>query len=148
GADGRFHLNGVAGAAVLVCAEAEGFRFGGTISGGGAEPVGIRLARVGEAPMATFKPPPSPPPRAEGRGMARELLAPLLPPARRASLGVFGPAVIPALARVDPARVLEMLENRVIADPFSSLIQVVLGQLEDDPATALATLQDDRNLTS
>ncbi|MEJ7636661.1 MAG: hypothetical protein WKF75_01420 [Singulisphaera sp.] len=85
-------------------------------------------------------PSPSPGPRS---GPGQELLEPLLPLARSGSLGIANPAVIPALARVDPARVLDLIENRAIADPSSSLIQVALGQFEDDPAAAIATIQDD-----
>ncbi len=144
-ADGRFRLPGVAGGAALVFAEAPGFRFGGTIhgDGDGAGPVDIRLARAGEPPIATLKTLPSPLPRAEERALAREILEPLLPMARSGSLGIVGPAVIPALARLDPARVLEMIENRAIADPSSTSIQVALGQFEDDPASAIATIGDD-----
>src|SRR5207248_7324486 len=82
-------------------------------------------------------------PRPEERALARELLEPLLPMARSGSLGIAGAAVIPTLARVDPARVLDMIENRAIAEPSRTLIQVALGQFEDDPASAIVTIQDD-----
>ena len=142
-ADGRFRLAGVAGGSALVFAEAPEFRFGGAIVGGEADPVEIRLARVTEPPIATLKSLPSPLPRAEERALARELLDPLLPLARSGSLGIANASVIPALARVAPARVLEMIENRVVADPSEALIQVALGQFEDDPASAIATVEED-----
>jgi Carboxypeptidase regulatory-like domain len=142
-ASGRFRLSGVEGGRAFVFAEAPGFRFGGAIIGGGAEPVEVRLARASEPPIATLKSLPSPLPRAEERALARELLEPLLPLVRSGTLGINGPPVIPTLARVDPARVLDMIENRVITNPSSTLIQVALGQFEDDPASALATIQDD-----
>jgi hypothetical protein len=142
-ADGRFRLLGVSGGKALVFAEAPGFRFGGTINGGGAEPVEIRLAREREPPIVILKTLRSPLPRPDERALAGELLEPLLPLARSGSLGIASPSVIPALARVDPARVLDMIENRAIADPATTLIQVALGQYEDDPVSAIATIQDD-----
>ena len=144
-ADGRFRLLGVAGGEALVFAEAPGFRFGGTISSGAADPVEIRLARASEPPIAVLKSLPSPLQRAEERALARDLLEPLLPLARSGSLGIANPSVIPALARVDPARVLDMIEARAIADPTNTLIQVALGQFEDDPSAAMATIDDDRD---
>jgi hypothetical protein len=142
-ADGRFRLPGVSEGEALVFAEAPGFRFGGKIVGGVAVPVEIRLARASEPPIATLRTLPSPLPRAEERSLARDLLEPLLPLARSGSLGMAGPPVIPALARVDPARVLDMIENRAIAGPSGALSQVALGQFEDDPASAFATISDD-----
>ena len=138
-AAGQFRLPGVAVGQALVFAEATGFRFGGTIIGGRAGPVEIRLARVSEPPMTTLKALPSPLPRADERALARQLLEPLLPRARSGELGNAGASVLPALARVDPARVLEMIENRV----SGSVIDVAIGQFEDDPASAIATIQDD-----
>ncbi|HEV3121319.1 MAG TPA: carboxypeptidase-like regulatory domain-containing protein, partial [Isosphaeraceae bacterium] len=141
--DGHFRLAGVGSGEGLVFAEAPGFQFGGAIVGGGTDPVEIRLARENEPPIKALKTLPAPLPRAEERALARELLEPLLPLARSGSLGYSSSAVIPTLARVDPKRVLDMLENRVVTEPFSTLIQVALGQLEDDPDVAIATIQDD-----
>jgi hypothetical protein len=63
----------------------------------------------------------------------------------RSSLGQSSPSVISVLATIDPARVLDMIENRVIANPAGALIQVALGQCEDDPAAAIATIQADND---
>jgi Carboxypeptidase regulatory-like domain len=141
-ADGRFRLRGVVGDKALVFAEAPEFRFGGTISVDGTEPVEVRLVRTTEPPTAILRTLPSPVPRADERALARELIEPLLALARSGSLGSAGSSVISALARVDPARVLDMIENRAIADPTGTLIQVALGQYEDDPASAIATIED------
>ncbi|AGA31486.1 carboxypeptidase regulatory-like domain-containing protein [Singulisphaera acidiphila] len=142
-ADGRFRLAGVSNGAALIFAEVPEFRFGGAIVGGEADPVEIRLARVTEPPIANLKTLPSPLPRAEERALARELLGPLLPLARSGSLGTLSASVVPALARVDPGPVLEMIENRVLAEPTNVLIQVALSQFEDDPALAIATVEAD-----
>jgi hypothetical protein len=146
-AEGRFRLSGVAGGEVLVFAEAPGFRFGGTIVGAVGDAVEIRLARTSEPPIAALKLKTVPPPlsRAEERALALKLLEPLLPLARSGTLGNGAPSVFPVLARVAPSRVLDMIENRAIAEPLDALKQVALGQLEDDPALAIRTIDDDRD---
>ena len=142
-ADGRFRLAGVAGGPALVFAEAPGCRFGGAILGGEGRPAEIRLARESDPPIATLKSLPSPLPRAEERALARELLAPLLGEARAGSLGMTGGGVIPTLARVDPDRVLAMIEDRVLDSPTAALMQAVLGLHEIDPAAAIGVVRDD-----
>jgi hypothetical protein len=142
---GRFRLPGVAGGEAMVFAEAPGFRFGGAIVAAAGGLVEIRLARTSEPPEAILKTLPSTLTRAEERALARELLEPVSPLALAGALGYVGPSVFPVLARVDPARVLEMIENRAIGEPLNSLKQVALGQLEDDPAVAIGTINDDRD---
>jgi hypothetical protein len=138
--DGRFRLAGFYEGAGLVFAEKAGFRFGGAIVGPGPEPVAMTLARDGEPPLVLLETLPSPMARNEERALARELLEPVLPQSRAGSLGDSGPGAILALARVDSARVLAMLENRVIANPTPVIVQVALGQFEDDPRAAIATI--------
>ena len=147
-ADGRFRLDGVSAGAALIFAEAQGFRFGGTIKGSGTELVEIRLARLSEPPIAILKSLPPPLARLEERALARQLVEPLLPLARSGSLGSMSADVIPALARVDAPRVLYMVENRAIDYASGSLIQIALGQFEDDPAAAIATIDDDTDPSS
>jgi Carboxypeptidase regulatory-like domain len=139
-AAGRFRLPGVAAGAAMVFADAPGFRFGGAIAGVGAEPVGIRLARVNEPPVAAIKPLASPLSRTEERAIGGELLEPLLAMARSSSPGADGASAIWALARV-----LEMIENRVIANPSAIFTQAVLGLYEDNPTAAIAAIDDDRD---
>ena len=139
--DGRFHLAGVYEGPALIFAGKAGFRFGGAIVGPAAEPVGITLAREGEPPVALPKTLPSLMARTEERALARELLEPVLAGARSGSLGDSGAGAILALARVDPARVLTMLENRVVGNPAPVIVQVALGQFEDDPRAAVATIE-------
>jgi hypothetical protein len=107
--------------------------------------VEIRLARVDEPPIAIPKPVPPSLSRAEERSIALELIAPLVAPARAGSLGQMGQTVVPALARVAPDRVLEMLETRVLSRPATVLYQIALAQLEDDPEAAVATIEADRD---
>ncbi len=141
---GRFRLDGVPGGPALVFAEKTGCRFGGAVVGPGDAQVEIRLARAEEPPISIPKPVPPSLSRAEERGIARELIAPLIDPARAGSLGPMGKDVVPALARLDPDRVLEMLENRVLPEAAAVLYQVALGQLENDPNAAVATIEADQ----
>ncbi len=148
-AEGRFRLAGVPSGEALVFAEKAGFRFGGAIVKPGDARVDVRLARVEEPPRSMPKSLPSPLTRAEERAMARELLAPLIDAARPGSLGFdgrLGPA--DSGVAVDPDRVLEMIENRVLTEPASALRQIALAQLESDPAAAVATIEADLNPAS
>jgi len=138
---GRFRLAGVYAGSALIFAEAAGFRFGGAVAGAGDGAVEVRLARDGGPPAAIVKPLPAPLGRAEERALARELLAPVLPQARAGALGQMGGRAIPALARIDPGRVLAMIEDRVVGADF--LQQVALAQYEDDPREAFATIEAD-----
>jgi protocatechuate 3,4-dioxygenase beta subunit len=143
-ADGRFRLPGVYNGPALVFAEKAGFRFGGAIVAAGDAQVEIKLARDGEPPVAKQQTLPAPMSRAEERKLARELLEPVVAQARSDALGYAGERVLPALARIDPERVLTMIENRVLSQPGAALGQVVLAQYEDDPREAVATIESDR----
>src|SRR5262249_16085777 len=105
-------------------------------------------ARTREPPIATLKTLASPLARAQERALARELLEPLLPLARSGALGYASPLVVPVQARIDPARVLDMIENRVISDQPSALRQAALGHVEYDLDSAIGTIGDDRDSAS
>jgi len=144
-AEGRFRLAGVPSGEAFVFAAKAGFRFGGAIVRPEAGRVDVRLARMEEPPLSIPKSLPPLLTRAEERALGRELLAPLVVSARSGSLGFMGDSVVPALARVDPERVLAMLENRVLTQPASVLKHIALAQLEDDPPAAVATIEADSN---
>ena len=147
-ADGRFRLHGVSGGAALVFADGAGIPVRGHDhrqwgrSRGDPPGPGERAADcdLEDTPVSAHQ--------GRGAALARELLEPLLPLARSGSLGVVSSSVIPALARVDPAGVLDLIENRAVAGVSGTLIQVALGQYEDDPAAAIATIQDDLDPSS
>ena len=146
--DGRFRLGGIYSGPALVFAEQEGFRFGGAIVGADSVPAEVRLARVGEPPIAALKTLPPSMSRAEERALGRELLAPVLADARSGSLETAAARVVPALARLDPDRVLEMIEDRVVGQPAAALGAVVLARFEDDPGRAAATIEADSDPVS
>ena len=143
--EGRFRLAGVAEGTALVFAEKSGFRFGGAIAAAGAAGVEIHLARLEEPPLSTAKPSPPVLSRDQERAMARELLAPLVVAARGGTLGQLGASVIPALARVDPDRVLEMVENRVVPPSSGLLDQIALAKSESDSTAAVTTIEADHD---
>jgi protocatechuate 3,4-dioxygenase beta subunit len=147
-AEGRFRLHGVAEGEALVFVEAGGFRFGGAVVGDAPGALEILLVREGEAPAAALKSLPPAMPRAEERALARDLVEPLVAQVRGGGMAGNGLAVYRALARIEPSRVLDMIENRVIPGSTPALIQAVLGQYEDDPAAAIATIGEDRDPAS
>lgn len=142
-AAGRFRLEGVYEGPALVFAEKAGFRFGGAVvpPKGDAE---IRLARPGEVAVALPEAGPHALRRVGERAMARRLLEPLVGQARDDGGGP-GTQTYDVLARVDPERVLTMVENRVLTGLSGLTRQAALGQYEDDPAAAVATLEADRD---
>ena len=144
-ADGQFQLTDVSSGESLLFAEKDGFRFGGVIVRPEDVRVEVRLAGEKEPPLWNGKSLPMPMTRAEEQSLAKELLQPLIPAARSGSLGDASNSVFRALARLDPDRVMEMLENRVFFQPTAFLDEVALGQLESDPAEAVATIEADFN---
>ncbi len=144
-ADGRFRLTGVAEGEALIFAEAPAFRFGGTVVHSKEDAVEIRLGRQTEPPLPLGKPLPPPLTRKEERALARELLEPVLRSYRSGSIAPHQASPLLILARVEPEAVLEMIENRVISDLSGALQQAALGQYEDDPAAAIATVEADLN---
>ena len=143
-ATGAFRLPDVPGGTALVFAEAPGFRLGGSIVAEDGAGVILRLDRDGDPAPAREKGQP-PMSRGEERALARQLLAPPLPLQQPGMAGGDQDRVEPARARVDPDRVLGMIEDRVLPNPGPALIGAALGQFEDDPAAAVATIEADRD---
>lgn len=143
-ADGAFRLPGVPGGMALVLAEAPGFRLGGTIVADDGAGAVIRLAREGD-PAPDRKGGRPPLSRAEERALARKLLEPPLPLRQEGVANGYDTRVDPARARVDPDRVLGMIEDRVLPNPGPALIAAALGQFEDDQGAAVATIEADHD---
>ena len=145
-AEGRFRLGSVPEGPALVFAGAPGYRRGGAVvpAEPGPDGVVIRLTPEGRAAprpagaVAVL-------PRAEELALARSLLGPLLDGDRSEEFRARGESVIEALARVDPGRVLAMVEDRVLPQPAAALKQAVLGLNETQPGEALAVVEADRN---
>jgi hypothetical protein len=108
---GRFRLEGIRPFRSFLFVEADGFRFSGRVIDPGAGSITVALTRPDEPLAATMTTLPPTLSRDEMRAMARRVF---LPPAERIlkeGRGGFRWLVLTALARVDPARALEILEN-------------------------------------
>ena len=144
-AQGRFALEGVYEGPAVVFAEKAGYRFGGAVvrpeARGAAE---IRLGRAGEPPLSTLKTLAPTMTRAQERELARRLLDPVIELTRAgANLGLQGTSLYTILARIDPERVLTMVENRVLSVQGGPIRKAALAQFEDDPGAAVATIEAD-----
>ena len=133
-AEGRFRVRSVVEGPAFLFAEKPGYRFAARKIGSGGEPVELVMDRSDEPPCVTRKTVPWPIPRAEERAIARKLLEPIL-----AAPGGHDPSrmrnrALVAMARVDPDRVLEMLEDRIVSAGHVLLCAAAIGRLEDNPA--------------
>lgn len=146
GVDGTFRLPGVYSGPALVFAEKAGFRFGGAIVGPEAGNVEVRLARMEEPPITRLKTLPPAMERVEERALGRKLIEPVLPLERSGILGYVGEKVVLILARVDPERVLTMIEDRVLSQPEEAFFPIILARFEDDPQAAVALIEANHDL--
>jgi len=143
-ARGRFRLPGVAKGRTFLFARADGYRFAGmTVAPGGAE-VTLRVNRAGEPPekpRATREPPL---PRAEERALARKVLEPYAATVIKRGNDSEKVQVLEVLARTDPARVLELLDGKVLAEPYHvrmMRMRVATGLRDESPDEALAVIE-------
>jgi hypothetical protein len=130
-AEGRFALSGVAKASTFVFARAKGFRFGGRGVKASESDVTITLTREGEPPavkMATMAPAATP---EQERAAAHRLIDGFA--TRVLEKGDMNAKVklLEVLARVDPARTLELTEGKTLTVPF------LRGMIRMRVATAL-----------
>jgi protocatechuate 3,4-dioxygenase beta subunit len=147
-AQGRFRIHGVAQGPALLFAEKPGYRFTGRLIGAGIEPVELVLDRSDEPPREVRKAVAWPMPRVDERALARKLLEPAFAAIQGRDPYNQRDAVLLAMARVDPERLLEMIENRVVA-PLPHLLQAATaGIMEDKPRQAVATVESDRHPAS
>jgi hypothetical protein len=150
-ADGRFRIRGVADDAAFLFAEKPGRRFAGRVIHVGGGPVELVLDSSIEPPPTLRKAASWPIPRAEERAIARKLLEPAIAATREPELSYLRQQALLAMARVDPGRVLAMLEERVI--PAGQVGQrplddLAVGLLEESPRAAFGAIESDRNPAS
>ena len=141
---GRFRVPGVPDGPAYLFARKEGFRFGGIAVKPGAGDVELVLGRADEPPPAPLKEIAGPLSRREERALARDLLAPIWARALASSDGLGRPLGYQVMALVDPARILEMMEDQAIPAHEAPLADLALGLHEEDPAAAIRTLDSAR----
>ena len=116
-ADGRFRLVEVPDGHAFLFAEAEGFRFDGREIDPKAGPFDLALTRLGEVPGASMA---TQPRSTAEMDLARRVMAPYVD--RVLSEGDQSTRIrtLELLARVDPKRVLALIEGRGVEDAWSA----------------------------
>ncbi|MDR3621780.1 MAG: hypothetical protein P4L85_20675 [Paludisphaera borealis] len=138
-ADGRFRVAKVPDAPAFLFVAKEGHRFLGRRIEPGARAIEFVLHRLDEPPAARLGSAGSPVARDEERAIARDLIA----QARKAAHDEGPPdrgGTVDATALVDPDRMIEMIENQVVAVYPEVLAALALGRSEGDPRKVLETL--------
>ncbi|APW59122.1 carboxypeptidase-like regulatory domain-containing protein [Paludisphaera borealis] len=137
-ADGRFRVAKVPDAPAFLFVAREGYRFLGRRVEPEARAIEFVLRRLDEPPAALLGSAGSPVARDEERAIARDLIA----QARKAPGGggdsQRGPLAVAAL--VDPDRMVEMIENQVVAVDAGVLTALAIGRSEGDPRKVLEIL--------
>ena len=143
-AEGRFSLPGVAEASTFVFARAKGFRFAGRSAMAGAAEVTFTLTREGERPaetMHTLAPTATP---EQESAAAHRLIDAYATKALEKGDTNDKVRVLEVLARVDPARTLELTEGKTLTEPFLKAMfrmRVAAALLESAPDEALAVAE-------
>ncbi len=145
GADGRFKLPGVVTRPTYVFVRKPGYCFGGLVIAPESEEVTLAIRKVSEPPVLMRKTLPPALPRQEEIALARRLIDPYAE--RVFKQGDEGEKVrtLEALARIEPERVLELIEQKKVfsAPFFNGMIglQVALGMMDESVDEALAVLE-------
>lgn len=143
-AEGRFSLPGVAEASTFVFARATGFRFGGRAIKAGESDVTITLTREGERPavsMGTLAPAAT---LEQESAAAHRLIDTQVTKVLEKGDMSDKVRLLEVLARIDPARTLELTEGKTITEPFLKAMlrhRVASALLESAPDEALAVAE-------
>ena len=139
-ADGRFRVPGIPDSPAFLFASKEGYRLLGRRVDPTELSVDFALRRLDEPPATPLRPADPAVSRDEERAIARALIA----DARKApgsEHDIPERRQIPEItALVDPDRVVEMIENQVVAAEPGLLASLAVGQFEGDPKKALDLL--------
>ncbi len=144
GAEGRFSLPGVAEASTFVFARANGFRFAGRTIEAGVTDLTLTLTRESERPAKTMRslvPPGTP---EQENAVVHRLIDAYATKALEKGDTNDKVQVLEVLARVDPARTLELTEGKTLTEPFLKAmfrLRVAAALLESAPDEALAVAE-------
>jgi hypothetical protein len=143
-ADGKFRLDGIADPKAFLFARKAGFRFCGRIVEGSAGDVELVLARAGEPSARTLHTLPLALGRAERLAMAKHVLEPVIKEAAAAEDLSGSVELLLVLARVDPARALQLIEKKPAKDPsMQDMIRgaAAVGLFRESPDEARAVVE-------
>ncbi len=147
-AEGRFHLNAVVARPTFLFVRKSGYRFGGLGIAPESQAVTLTIHKVDEPPRFIRKTLPPPLPHEEELALARRLLDPYAERVLKQAGEAEKIRTLEALARVEPERVLELIDKKVFNSPFlNTMIGLrvasgLMGESIDDALAVLEGLED------
>jgi hypothetical protein len=117
--DGKFHIEGIMDENAFVFVRKPGFRFSGRMAQGSADNLELVLARADEPTDRPLHALPLLLTRAERLVMAKRVLAPVVKQALANDDENARGDLLMVLAKVEPERVLQSLEEKPIKEPFA-----------------------------
>ncbi len=145
GADGRFTLSGVVARPTFLFVRKPGYRFGGLAIAPESHDVTLAIHKVDEPPRLVRKTLPPPLPHPEDVALARRLLDPYAELALKQGGEPEKVRTLEALARIEPERVLELIQQKKVFQVpfFNGMIglQVAIGLMDESIDEALAVLE-------
>ena len=144
GENGSFQIELPPSGAILVFAEARGFRFQGRLVDPSASTVELVLTRTGE-PVARLPESPTPIiPAEELRRLALEVLEPEIQRLRTGNCGVPEYHTLQRLARIDPGHAMEIAEKAKFVEPMMRegvKAEAARSLLKESPDEAMALIE-------
>jgi hypothetical protein len=137
---GRFRLDGVKVGKAFLFAEKDGFRFLGRPIDEKADAIELVLTRADEPSRETLKTLDPPRTHEEELALARRVLDPYADRALKEGGEPARIRALEALARVEPARALELIETKALSPPILGdmiRMRVVEGLLRESPEEAM-----------
>jgi hypothetical protein len=144
GADGRFRLNGIVARPTFLFARKPGYRFAGVAIAADANDVTVAIHRRDDPPRVTRKTLSPPLPRTEELALARRLVDPYAALVLKQGGNPEKVPTLEVLARIEPERVLELVQKKVFNIPFLDNmigLRVATGMMVENVDDALAVLE-------
>ena len=144
GTDGRFTLHGVVAQPTFLFVHRTGYRFGGLAIAAESKDVTLVIHKLDEPPRLVRKTLPPALPHPEEVALARRLLDPYAERVLKQGGEAEKVRTLEALARIEPERVLELIQKKVFTVPFLNAmigLRVASGLMEESLDEALAVLE-------
>jgi hypothetical protein len=143
--DGRFALNGVVARPTFLFARKPGYRCGGLAIAPESHDVTLAIHKVDEPPRLVRRTLAPPLPHPEEVALARRLLDPLAELALKQGGQPEKVSTLEALARIEPERVLELIQQKKVFQVpfFNGMIglRLAIGLMDESIDEALAVLE-------